>query len=166
MLKVLLYLLPVILAIYAVIDCIQTPDGETRAIPKVAWIVIILFFPVIGPVGWLFAGKEPTSRPRSSRPAQTAGYPQRERPRRPVAPDDDPDFLHELDRGNTEHERMLKKWEEDLRRREGEARDGGTSGSGTSGNSGTDRRAGPEDSNEKSPGEQGPEDSGGGPPPR
>jgi hypothetical protein len=37
---------------------------------------------------------------------------------RPLGPDDDPEFLDQLRRQDAEHERMLKQWEEDLRRRE------------------------------------------------
>ena len=35
-----------------------------------------------------------------------------------MAPDDDPEFLEQMRRGNTEQERLLEKWEDDLRRRE------------------------------------------------
>jgi hypothetical protein len=40
-----------------------------------------------------------------------------------VGPDDDPQFLDQLRRIDTEHERMLKQWEEDLRRRERDLHD-------------------------------------------
>ena len=42
------------------------------------------------------------------------------RGRQPVAPDDDPEFLRSLDTGNAEYERLLRRWEEDLKRREGD----------------------------------------------
>ena len=50
----------------------------------------------------------------------TAGFPEYERPRRAVAPDDDPEFLAEMRRGNAEQEDLLRTWEDDLRRREQE----------------------------------------------
>ena len=50
--------------------------------PKVlAWIVLIVIGTFVGPIAWLIAGKErklPGRRPR---------------PRGPLGPDDDPDFL-------------------------------------------------------------------------
>ena len=35
-----------------------------------------------------------------------------------LGPDDDPDFLREMKRGNDEQEQLLNRWEADLRRRE------------------------------------------------
>ena len=42
----------------------------------------------------------------------------------PTAPDDDPEFLRELDKLNSdyEHEQTLKQWEADLKRREEDLR--------------------------------------------
>ena len=52
-----------------------------------------------------------------------------------LAPDDDPEFLAELDRrAAPEHEKLLGSWEEDLRRREEELRrDRGESSDGPDG---------------------------------
>ena len=41
---------------------------------------------------------------------------------RPVAPDDDPEFLRSLKKRNQEHDDFRRKWEEDLKRREDELR--------------------------------------------
>jgi hypothetical protein len=121
--RVLMILIPLALTIYAVVDCIQTDDAEVRNLPKFVWILLILFFWVVGPIAWLVAG-----RPRGHRHGRTQwpstatpGFPEYERPR-PVAPDDDPDFLSSLQQDNAEHEEMLSKWEEDLKRREEEMR--------------------------------------------
>jgi hypothetical protein len=80
--------LPVILSlaltIYCAVDAIQTRDGAARNLPKIAWLILILLFPVVGPAAWLIAG-----RPRKGQP----GLPQQRRPR---GPDDDPDFLKDL----------------------------------------------------------------------
>jgi hypothetical protein len=104
------------LLIYGLIDCIQTPDGAVRNLPKWLWILII-FFPFFGPILWLVFGR-PERSPSSG---FVSGYPEYKR-RRPTAsaPDDDPDFLRELGKVNSEHERTLEKWEQDLRRREEE----------------------------------------------
>ena len=119
--------LPVIielgLLIYCLINCIQTPADEVRNLPKVGWIVLIVLLPLIGSIAWLAAGR-PQGR-RGSAPwlaGPTSGFPEYERPRRTVAPDDDPDFLRELNQVDGQHEKLLSDWEEDLRRREQEVR--------------------------------------------
>jgi hypothetical protein len=95
MLKVLLYLLPLALAIYALVDLVQTSDEEIQGLPKLAWVALIVLVWVIGPIAWLLAGKRgrrsflPRTQPRA------AGGPTGSRP---MAPDDDPDFLRGLGR--------------------------------------------------------------------
>ncbi|GLW52958.1 PLD nuclease N-terminal domain-containing protein [Kitasatospora phosalacinea] len=115
--------------VWAFIDCLTTPEDEVRHLPKVVWVIIVLFFPLVGSIAWLVAGRDRTGARRGRAPwpsGPTAGYPEHERPRRPLAPDDDPEFLASLKRGNEQHEDMLKQWEADLRRREEELRrDGG-----------------------------------------
>jgi phospholipase D-like protein len=150
MIRVLLYALPVVLAIYALVDCIQTEDREVRGLPKLAWIALIVLFWVVGPVAWLVAGRARgatgTGR-RAPWPAgPTAGQPDYERPRRTLAPDDDPEFLRQLQRSNQEHEKLLEKWEQDLRRREQEMRGAADADGATDGNN-----TGPDDRPEDEP---------------
>jgi hypothetical protein len=125
MLRVLIFAIPLILAIYALIDCVQTPEAEVRGLPKLGWVALIVLIWVIGPVAWLLAGRERGSA-RAAFPwptGPTSGHPQpQQRPPRIVAPDDDPEFLRQLGTRNTEHEAMLEQWERDLRRREGDMR--------------------------------------------
>lgn len=107
------------LLVYCLVDCIQTDRSEVRNLGKGWWIVLILVFPLIGGIAWLVAGR-PARGQRRSVPwpsTQTAGFPEYERPR-PLGPDDDPAYLEQLRHGNQQHEQMLQKWEEDLRRRE------------------------------------------------
>jgi hypothetical protein len=82
--RILLYAVPVILGVWALVDCAQTAKRDVRRLPRAAWILIILMVPIVGPVAWLTVGRRKGSGPR---PAP-----------RPVAPDDDPDFLRDLDR--------------------------------------------------------------------
>jgi hypothetical protein len=81
--------LPVIiglgLAIYALVDCIQTDQSKVRGLPKIAWIVLIVLITFVGPIAWLIAGKERSLPGRGGR--QSRG---------PIGPDDDPDFLRGL----------------------------------------------------------------------
>jgi hypothetical protein len=113
-------LIEITLLIYCLIDAIQTPESEMRNLPKVAWILLILFILVIGPIAWLVAGrpKRGSTRRAPWPSTQTAGFPEYERLRPVLGPDDDPEFLREMKRGNDEQEQLLNRWEEDLRRRE------------------------------------------------
>lgn len=107
------------LEIFALIDCIQTSEDEARHLPKLAWIILIVIAPLVGAIAWLFAGRPRAAAAEGAQPSrsssQAAG-----RSSRPLGPDDDPDFLEQLRRQDAEHERMLKQWEEDLRRRDEE----------------------------------------------
>ena len=96
MLKVLLYALPIILAIYALVDLVQTPDEDVQGLPKLIWVVLIVLIWVIGPAAWLLAGKRGRSFLPNLSP-RAAGGPSGPASR-PVAPDDDPDFLRGLGR--------------------------------------------------------------------
>ena len=43
--------------IYALFDVITTPDGATKHLPKVGWILIVIFLSTIGALAWLFLGR-------------------------------------------------------------------------------------------------------------
>jgi hypothetical protein len=98
--------------VVALIDCLST-EGEIRALPRAVWVFVILLFPPLGPLAWFVAG-----RPlRVVEPAPLATPP------RAVAPDDDPEFLKQVDtRRRQEEEELLRMWEADLRKREDELR--------------------------------------------
>jgi Phospholipase_D-nuclease N-terminal len=118
----LLFLVDLALTVIALIDCLSTDDYAVRSLPKIAWVFIILLFSPVGPIVWFVAGrpeKARTGRAQVWRPG--SGFPESERPRRrPLAPDDDPDFLRS--RARAEDEELFRKWEADLRRREDELR--------------------------------------------
>lgn len=122
MLRAFPLLLDLGLTIFCLIDCLQTEEIAVRNLPKVGWILLILFFPLIGPIAWLVAGRPERGPANRYAPRYSPGFPEYERVRRPVAPDDDPEFLRELGRVNNEHERTLKRWEAELARREEELR--------------------------------------------
>lgn len=125
MIRILPAALEVALLVFGLIDCIIADPTRVRNMPKWGWVLLIVVIPLAGTIAWLFAGRPRrpvASAPRQSK-APTAG-PTWERPPypRPVAPDDDPEFIARLKRTNNDHERQLKRWEEDLRRREDELR--------------------------------------------
>ncbi|MFF0483987.1 PLDc N-terminal domain-containing protein [Streptomyces sp. NPDC004435] len=145
MLRALMILLPLALTIYAFIDCLNTPEDEIKHLPKVAWVIIILLFWVVGPVVWLVAGKK--RQPAGGgfggfggRGGRGGGW---------VAPDDNPEFLKSLseekpakaekpetpetpatpekaekaetpEKKDQDDDALFEDWEADLRRREDE----------------------------------------------
>ena len=88
MIRVLITLLPVALAIYAIADISRTDESQIKVLPKWGWFLISIFVPTIGPIAWLIAGKNRNRRP----PRGNRGN----RGRGPKGPDDDPDFLKGL----------------------------------------------------------------------
>ncbi|MCQ4197666.1 PLD nuclease N-terminal domain-containing protein [Streptomyces parvulus] len=88
MLRVLMFLVPLALSVYAFIDCISTKDADIRHMPKPLWAILVLVFPLVGSISWIIAGKK--RQPAGASPWQGGGR------RQWVAPDDNPDFLKSL----------------------------------------------------------------------
>ncbi|MZD10015.1 hypothetical protein GTW43_33780 [Streptomyces sp. SID5785] len=123
MLRVLIFLIPLALTIFAFIDCLNTPEDEVKHLPKIAWVFIVLLFWIVGPVVWLAAGKQRAGVTGGSAPSAR----RREQRTTFVAPDDNPEFLQSLKGGaasspDGKDEALLKDWEADLRRREEDLR--------------------------------------------
>lgn len=76
-----LYVLIVGLSVYALVDCLQTPNP--KALPKIIWILIIVGLPILGPALWLLFGR---SNGRGWGRGDDDVF----------APDDDPSFLRDL----------------------------------------------------------------------
>lgn len=74
-----------VLVVYALVDCLRARGSEVRGVPKALWVALIVLLPAIGALAWLLAGREkgPAAPPT--------------RRGRPVAPDDDPEFLWRLE---------------------------------------------------------------------
>jgi hypothetical protein len=114
----LLALADLALVVVALIDCLSVEEYEIRALPRFAWVLLILLFSPVGPIAWFVAGRPARATvPTVDDPLL---YPT---PGRAVAPDDDPEFLNQMAvRNRKEDEEMLRLWEADLRRREEELR--------------------------------------------
>jgi hypothetical protein len=82
--RVLLVVLSIAIQLYGLIDCAQREDSEVRSLPRWGWLLIIVLVPTIGAVAYLVAG-------RPKRPGGGG-----KKPKRTIAPDDDPDFLRGL----------------------------------------------------------------------
>jgi hypothetical protein len=82
--RILIYVIPIALTLYAFFDVARTPQEEVRRLPKWAWLLIVLLFESLGAIAWLIIGRpkrEPGSRPGRGKT---------------IPPDDDPDFLRKL----------------------------------------------------------------------
>lgn len=101
--------------IYCIFDVISTDESLARNLPKIVWLLIVIFVPTVGSIAWLILGRPAGA---SFVPGEGGARPIA-RPRRlprALGPDDDPRFLSDLDR----RRRRLEDWERDLRRREDE----------------------------------------------
>jgi len=93
MARVLMFVIPLAIMVYALVDCVRTPEqAAPSGVPKPVWIAVIVLVPVLGALGWLAVSRIPgINLPRAS------GGSRPRPPRGPVAPDDDPEFLANLD---------------------------------------------------------------------
>ncbi|MFC4058682.1 PLDc N-terminal domain-containing protein [Planomonospora corallina] len=81
--------------LYCLFDVITTPDEEVRYLPKILWVLVVVLLAMIGGLFWLLLGRPLGPRaPRLVLPPEVPGP----RPQAPRGPDDDPDFLRDLDR--------------------------------------------------------------------
>jgi hypothetical protein len=97
--------------LYCIFDVIASDEALVRNLPRMLWLILVIFLPTIGSVAWLALGRPLYA---SWRPGDTRRRPPP--PRRAVGPEDLPDFPSS--RADDERERRLREWEEDLRRRE------------------------------------------------
>lgn len=85
--------------IYSLIDCARSDARDIRGLRRGPWLAIILLLPVIGGILWLTLG-----RPRYASPGSV--------PARGKGPDDDPEFLRQLDRQRRQAERERQRREQ------------------------------------------------------
>lgn len=69
---------------YAVVDCIVTDPKRVRGVSKPVWLIVVILFSAIGGILWFTIGKD-----RSPDPGVRL---------RISAPEDDPQFLRDLDK--------------------------------------------------------------------
>ena len=111
--------------VYGLVDVIRTDRHFTRGFSKTTWLIMVILLPLIGAALWFLIG-----RPRTTAVAQPV-YPQH-----PAAPDDDPDFLRNLEqrRRQAEAERLRKLRDDAARKNQS---DGGTRRTGAAPGSGS-----------------------------
>ena len=87
------------LAVFCLIDVIGTPAHRIRNLPKIAWVLLVLFFPLLGSIAWLAAGRpEKTARAPRAYERETPAFPEYDRPGRAAAvdPEKDEEFLRQV----------------------------------------------------------------------
>lgn len=120
MVRLLFFLVPLVLCIFCLVQAITSRDDEVRHLSKVWWILLILFFPFVGSIAWLAAGR-PLTAPRRLGPYErsASAFPEYDRPGRFAAadPEADEEFLRKV-RERAEEQR--RKAREDQQRETGE----------------------------------------------
>jgi hypothetical protein len=118
-LELLLGLATLGLWIFSVVDVIGSEEGAIRHLPKVGWILIVLFFPLAGSIAWLVAGRPERATHHSAHGRAVPQFPEYDRPGRAAAvdPSADEEFLRQV-RERAEEQRRA--YREERRRRETE----------------------------------------------
>jgi hypothetical protein len=110
-LLVVLVVIAVAFTIYTLVDVLLTDRSRIRGLQKPLWAVLVVLLPVIGGLLWLFIGKA----------RRTSGG------SRMIAPDDDPDFLGSINRGDAasraEQDERLRRLEQELADLDDDTRD-------------------------------------------
>jgi len=119
-----LILADIALIAMALFDCATTEPERVRSLPKRVWILLIIVLSPIGGIAWFVNGRVPDDEPeldhvaRPERPAaidsdSDAGTISTEPPPRVLPPDDDPEFLRQLEIRVREARRMNKDMNKD-----------------------------------------------------
>lgn len=90
--------------LYCLFEVLSTAEGDARHLPKFVWFLIVLLGFDLGAVAWLLFGRrrgfvtaDVTAWPPDFLLSRDAGAPEPSAPA-PMGPDDDPEFLQQLDR--------------------------------------------------------------------
>ena len=88
--------------VFSAVNIVLIDRSRVRALPKAAWIVLVILLPIVGGVLWFAVGRV------------RVGDAGRGARRAPVAPDDDPAFLSRLNREKAMEDR-IEQLEKELR---------------------------------------------------
>jgi hypothetical protein len=105
-------------SLYCLFDVLVSPAASTRTLPKLVWLGLVVFVPVVGSTAWLFSGRPHGAGllPGSQRGGAGATWRDvslrgggKGRPQaapRPIGPEDDPAFIRSLE------ERLRRQWDD------------------------------------------------------
>lgn len=78
MLRALPFIIGIVLIVYCLVELVQSPRDQVRALPRGAWAAVICLLPFVGPILWLIGGRPvppdfpaPTARPGAGQPRST-----------------------------------------------------------------------------------------------
>lgn len=110
-------LLVFVLWLFCVIDVACAREDRVRNLGKTVWLLLVLFFPLVGSLAWLVAGRPEAARPLTREQGAAPGFPEYERRGRfaPSNPDADEAFLRQV-RARAEEQR--RRYEQERRARE------------------------------------------------
>jgi hypothetical protein len=97
-----------VVLVLALIDIINTDDVLVRGMPKLAWVFLVVFVPLIGALLWLALGRPAAGDlPRGTSSGAASAFPEYDRPGRhiPDDPEADREFLQRL-RDRAEQQRQ------------------------------------------------------------
>jgi hypothetical protein len=103
--------------IFCIIDVITTAESDVRNLPKVVWLLIVIFLFDVGSLAWLIAGRNWAGAGAGSRPRGAARPSEQDRPGRsvPTNPDDDEEFLRNLRQRAADQRRSYEKRQAELK---------------------------------------------------
>ena len=81
--------------VFSLIDVISSRDDEVRNLSKLWWLLLVLFFPFVGSLAWLVAGRPHTRVVHRPHERPAPAFPEYDRPGRAAAlsPESDEEFL-------------------------------------------------------------------------
>ena len=85
--------------VFCLVDVIGSKDSQVRNLPKIVWLLFVLFFPLVGSIAWLVAGRPDVSAGRrSAHEREVPEFPEYDRPGRAAAvdPEKDEAFLRQI----------------------------------------------------------------------
>ena len=85
--------------VYTLVNVAMTPSAAVRTLPKIAWVVLVLLFPILGTAGWFIFGRpNAASTRRAAYERATPEFPEYDRPGRAAAvdPAKDAEFLRQV----------------------------------------------------------------------
>lgn len=78
-----LFLLEIALTVYCIVDVLQHREDHPHGLPKAFWVLVLFFVPYVPELVWLYLKWNSSGQTKP-------------RPRGPIAPDDDPEYLRWL----------------------------------------------------------------------